>query len=196
MNSKPVKPSVLFHLPVTWFMEILYAIVTCLNKKGQGPTEMVTHEPWVGSQFGIAEIKNGGWPSLFTVLHLCYDHYPILDCWRKRNTPKKKKNESKKAFLCKSQAGLLVSVVWQKKKKKKKKGKKSPQRHGISYKSLFRDPFTITIPRDMHSLLLVVKGKISRFWKMHAHKQGSHRLRKTSRETLRHNASPSVQTDT
>ena len=108
---------------------------------------------------------------------------------------KKKKNESKKAFLCKSQEGLLVSVVWQK-KKKKKKGKKSPQRHGISYKSLFRDPFTITIPGDMHSLLLVVKGKISRFWKMHAHKQGSHRLRKTSRETLRHNASPSVQTDT
>ena len=107
---------------------------------------------------------------------------------------KKKKNESKKAFLCKSQAGLLVSVVWQ--KKKKKKGKKSPQRHGISYKSLFRDQFTITIPGDMHSLLLVVKGKISRFWKMHAHKQGSRRLRKTSRETLRHNTSPSVQTNT
>ena len=127
--------------------------------------------------------------------YICYDHYPILDCWRKRNKQKKKKRErdSKKAFLCKSQAGLLVSVVWQ---KKKKKGQKSPQSHGISYKSLFRDPFTITSPGDMHLLFLVVKGKISRFWKMHAHKQGSHRLRKTSRETLRHNTSPLVQTNT
>ena len=114
-----------------------------------------------------------------------------------RGICQKKKKESKKAFLYKSQAGLLVSVVWQKKKEKeKKKEKKSPQRHGISYKSLFRDPLTITIPGYMHSLLLVVKGKISRFWKMHAYKQGSHRLRKTSRETLRHKASPSVQTDT
>ena len=108
---------------------------------------------------------------------------------------KKKKNRRRHFCISLKQA---FWYLWsgKKKKKKKKKGKKSPQRHGISYKSLFRDPLTITIPGYMHSLLLVVKGKISRFWKMHAYKQGSHRLRKTSRETLRHKASPSVQTDT
>ena len=109
---------------------------------------------------------------------------------------KKKKKKNQRRHFCVSLKQAFWYLWSGKKRKKKKKGKKSPQRHGISYKSLFRDPFTITIPGDMHSLLLVVKGKISRFWKMHAHKQGSHRLRKTSRETLRHNASPSVQTDT
>ena len=124
--------------------------------------------------------------------YICYDHYPILDCWRKRNKQKKKKNQRRHFCVSLKQA---FWYLWSGKKRKKKQ-KKTPQSHGISYKSHFRDPFTITSPGDMHLLLLVVKGKISRFWKMHAHKQGSHRLRKTSRETLRHNTSPLVQTNT
>ena len=65
------------------------------------------------------------------------------------------KNESKKAF-CVSPKQAFWYLLSGKKKKKKKK---SPQRHGVSYKSLFRNPHTITRPGDIHSLLLVVKEK-------------------------------------
>lgn len=61
--------------------------------------------------------------------------------------------------------------------------KKSHLRHGMSYNAFFRGPHTPTVLGNTHFLLLVVKEKISRFWKMHAHKQGSHRLRETSRES-------------
>ena len=80
------------------------------------------NEPWVGSQFGIAEIKYGGWPSLFTVLHLCYDHYPILDRWRKRNTPKKKKKMNQRRHFCVSLKQAFW-YLWSGKKRKKKKEK-------------------------------------------------------------------------
>lgn len=89
-------------------------------------------------------------------------------------------------YLYKSQAGPLYLLSGKKKQKQKQSHLRGTE---FQVYPLFRHPYTLTMLGDINSLLLVLKERISRSWNVHAHKQGSHRLRETSRESPQRHSS-------
>lgn len=141
-------------------MEILYATAPCLSPVGERPHcdgRSACTDPRRGAHWERMRQRTGEGHALCHTTRLFG-----LPVWEEGCA----KMSEREAF-CGSPKQALRYLLSSPKEKEKRK-KMSPQRHGPSCPSLFRDPATLTIPGGAHSLLPVGKEGISRLWKLHA----------------------------